>query len=235
MSYLDLPPDENTLAFGQAQHAAAAGPVRVLPTLVARGLVGLATPAGMEIWGVPDPGSLAAALGVGGVERVDTGDGFAECGYLDVEHGRVVIRPRRPNSGPTRNFAVTPGWDGERPELDPWAAWQLTRAVHDAVYRREPMLLHQPGYGTSAIELAVRTDGEGPVRGIAVSASPPQLARRWPSASVGFRRTVGDAPLREAKLPLAASAIPVVVQHLIDAFAESGLRACEFMLAYRTP
>jgi len=72
--------------------------------LVAGGLVGFWTTSTVEIWHPDNPAALAAILGVGEVERMDTGTGFAECGLLDREKKVLRVRNRNPRSGPPRVF-----------------------------------------------------------------------------------------------------------------------------------
>ena len=84
MSWLDLPPLE---LIGAAPDPVVTpdenGLVKCLLGLVAGGLVGFWTTSTVEIWHPDNPAALAAILGVGEVERMDTGTGFAECGLLD--------------------------------------------------------------------------------------------------------------------------------------------------------
>jgi len=118
MSWLDLPPLE---LIGAAPDPVVTpdenGLVKGLLGLVAGGLVGFWTTSTVEIWHPDNPAALAAILGVGEVERMDAGTGFAECGLLDREKKVLRVRNRNPRSGPPR---VPGAYDrGSRPGPGP--------------------------------------------------------------------------------------------------------------------
>src|SRR5487761_2269514 len=135
MSWLDLPALD---LIGTAPDAGATpdanGLVTGLLGLVAGGLVGFWSTSAVEIWKPENPAALAAILGVGEVERVDSGTGFAECGRLDREKRTLQVRNRNPRSGAPRTFPGRPLGVSD-PDLDPHAAWQLRHMVDVALRR----------------------------------------------------------------------------------------------------
>jgi hypothetical protein len=228
MSWLDLPPldlvgaapdpivapDENGLARG-------------LLGLVAGGLVGLWNTSAAEIWRPDNPAALAAILGVGEVERVDTGTGFAECGRLDGEKKTLQVRNRNPRSGAPRTFPGRPVGVSD-PGLDPHAAWQLGHMVDVALRHEERWALAPGGLGYSEFFLGVETGPWQGQRRLIVTAQPAVLARRWATGRLGIAKA-GGTPSRSAGVPMSPQGIDEAVKMLVSAMSESGLSPWEFM------
>jgi hypothetical protein len=225
MSWLDLPPLD---LIGAAPAAAPDehGLVRGLLGLVAGGLVGFWSTTAVEIWRPDNPAALAAILGVGEVERVDTGTGFVECGRLDREKRTLQVRNRNPRSGAPRTFPGRPVGVSD-PNLDPYAAWQLKRMVDVALRRDERWALAPGGLGYSEFFLGIET---GPWQGqqrLIVTAQPAVVARRWASGRLGIAKA-GGTPSRSAAVPITPQGVDAAVKMLVSAMSESGLSAWEF-------
>ena len=180
-----------------------------------------------EIWRPDNPAALAAILGVGEVERVDTGTGFAECGRLDREKKTLLVRNRNPRSGAPRTFPGRPvGLSA--PGLDPQAAWQLRHMVDVALRRDERWALAPGGLGYSEFFLGVETGPWQGQRRLIVTVQPAVLARKWASGRLGIAKA-GGTPSRSAGVPLSPQGIDEAVKMLVSAMSESGLSAWEFM------
>ena len=226
MSWLDLPPLDLIGAAPDVVAPDENGLVRGLLGLVAGGLVGFWSSSSTEIWKPDRPGELAAILGVGEVERVDTGTGFSECGRLDREKKTLQVRNRNPRSGAPRVFSGRPVGIAD-PTLDPDAAWQLRRMIDVALRRDERWALTPGGMGYSDFLLGMET---GPWQGqkrIIVTAQPAVLARRWTSGRLGIARA-GGTPSRSAGVPISPQGIDEAVTLFVSAMAESGLSPWEF-------
>ncbi len=228
MSWLDLPPLD---LIGAAPDEVVApdenGLVRGLLGLVAGGLVGFWSTSSIEIWKPERPAELAAILGVGEVERVDTGSGFSECGRLDREKKALQVRNRNPRSGAPRVFPGRPVGIAD-PTLDPHAAWQLKRMLDVALRRDERWALTPGGMGYADFLIGMET---GPWQGqkrIIVTAQPAVLARRWTSGRLGIAKA-GGTPSRSAGVPISPQGIDEAVKMFVSAMAESGLSPWEFM------
>ena len=180
-----------------------------------------------EIWRPDNPAALAAILGVGEVERVDTGTGFAECGRLDREKKTLLVRNRNPRSGAPRTFPGRPVGLSD-PGLDPQAAWQLRHMVDVALRRDERWALAPGGLGYSEFFLGVETGPWQGQRRLIVTAQPAVLARKWASGRLGIAKA-GGTPSRSAGVPLSPQGIDEAVKMLVSAMSESGLSAWEFM------
>jgi len=228
MSWLDLPPLD---LVGAAPDPIVApdesGLARGLLGLVAGGLVGFWNTSSAEIWRPDNPAALAAILGVGEVERVDTGTGFAECGRLDREKKTLLVRNRNPRSGAPRTFPGRPVGLSD-PGLDPQAAWQLRHMVDVALRRDERWALAPGGLGYSEFFLGVETGPWQGQRRLIVTAQPAVLARKWASGRLGIAKA-GGTPSRSAGVPLSPQGIDEAVKMLVSAMSESGLSAWEFM------
>jgi hypothetical protein len=225
MSWLDLPPLD---LIGAAPVAAPDehGLVRGLLGLVAGGLVGFWSTSAVEIWRPDDPAALAAILGVGEVERVDTGTGFVECGRLDRGKKALQVRNRNPRSGAPRTFPGRPVGIFD-PNLDPHAAWQLKRMVDVALRRDERWALAPGGLGYSEFFLGIETGPWQGQRRLIVTAQPAVLARRWANGRLGIPKA-GDTPSRSAGVPITPQGVDEAVKMLVSAMSESGLSAWEF-------
>lgn len=227
MSWLDLPPlDLVGAAPDQVVAPDADGLVRGLVGLVAGGLVGFWSTSSIEIWRPDNPAALAGILGVGEVERVDTGTGFSECGRLDREKKTLQVRNRNPRSGAPRVFPGRPVGLAD-PSLDPHAAWQLKRMIDVALRRDERWALAPGGLGYSEFFLGIET---GPWQGqkrLIVTAQPAAVARRWTNGRLGIAKA-GGAPSRSAGVPMTPQGIDEAVKMLVSAMAESGLSPYEF-------
>ncbi len=234
MSWLDLPPLE---LIGAAPAPVvtldASGLVKGVLGLVAGGLVGFWTTSAVEIWHPDNPAALAAILGVGEVERMDTGTGFAECGHLDREKKVLTVRNRNPRSGsprvfPGRTVGVT------NPDLDPRAAWQLTHMVDVAVRRDERWALAPGGHGSSDFFVGLETGPWQGQRRLIVTAQPAVIARQWAAARLGIAKA-GGAPSRSAGVPMTPQGVGDAVKMLVSAMTESGLSPWEFMPVFPIP
>ena len=226
MSWLDLPPLD---LIGAAPAAApdAQGLVRGLLGLVAGGLVGVSGASAVQLWRPDNPAALAAILGVGEVERVDTGTGFAECGRLNREKTTLQVRNRNPRSGAPRTFPGRPVGVSD-PNLDPHAAWQLRRMVDVALRRDERFALAPAGLNSGELFLGIETGPWQGQRRLIVTAQPALVARRWASGRLGIAKT-GSAPSRSVGVPMTPQGIDEAVKLLVSAMAESGLSPWEFM------
>ena len=228
MSWLDLPPLD---LIGAAPDAVvtpdANGLVRGLIGLVAGGLVGFWSTNAPEIWRPENPAALAGILGVGEVERIDTGTGFVECGRLDREKKTLQVRNRNPRSGAPRTF---PGraLGVSDPDLDPYAAWQLKRMVDVAIRRDERWALTPGGVGNGDFFLGVETGSWQGQRRLIVTAQPAVIARRWASGRLGIAKA-GGTPSRSAGIPITPQGVDEAVTMLVSAMSEAGLSAWEFM------
>jgi hypothetical protein len=225
MSWLDLPPLD---LVGAAPVAApdANGLVRGLLGLVAGGLVGFWSTSAFEIWRPDNPAALAAILGVGEVERVDSATGFVECGRLDREKTTLQVRNRNPRSGAPQTFKGRPVGLSD-PALDPHGAWQLRRMVDVALRRDERWALAPGGLNDSEFFLGVETGPWQGQRRLIVTASPAVLARRWATGRLGIARA-GGAPSRSAGVPISPQGVDDAVKMLVSAMSESGLSPFEF-------
>lgn len=225
MSWLDLPPLDlvgATPSSAPDEH----GLVRGLLGLVAGGLVGFWSTSAGEIWRPDNPAALAAILGVGEVERVDTGTGFVECGRLDREKKMLQVRNRNPLSGAPRTFPGRPVGISD-PSLDPHAAWQLKRMVDVALRRDERWALAPGGLGYSEFFLGLETGPWQGQRRLIVTAQPALVARRWANGRLGIPKS-GDVPSRSAGVPITPQGVDEAVKMLLSAMSESGLSAWEF-------
>ena len=234
MSWLDLPPLE---LIGAAPDPVVTpeenGLVKGMLGLVAGGLVGFWTTSTVEIWHPDNPAALAAILGVGEVERMDTGTGFAECGLFDREKKVLRVRNRNPRSGPPRVFpGRTTGVPN--PDLDPRAVWQLTHMVDVALRRDERWALAPGGHGSSDYFLGLETGPWQGQRRLIVTAQPAVIARQWAGARLGIAK-VGGAPSRSAGVPITPQGVGDAVKMLVSAMTESGLSPWEFMPVFPIP
>lgn len=228
MSWLDLPPLDLVGAAPDPISAPDAnGLTRGLLGLVAGGLVGFWNTTSAEIWRPDNPAALAAVLGVGEVERVDTGTGFVECGRLDREKKTLLVRNRNPRSGAPRAFPGRPVGVSD-PELDPHAAWQLRHMVDVALRRDERWALAPGGLGYSEFFIGIETGPWQGQRRLIVTAQPAVLARKWASGRLGIAKA-GGTPSRSAGVPLGPQGIDEAVKMLVSAMSESGLSPWEFM------
>jgi hypothetical protein len=228
MSWLDLPPLD---LIGAAPDAVvtpdANGLVRGLLGLVAGGLVGFWSTSAVEIWRPENPAALAGILGVGEVERIDTGSGFVECGRLDREKKTLQVRNRNPLSGAPRTFPGRPLGVSD-PDLDPYAAWQLKRMVDVALRRDERWALAPGGVGNGDFFLGIETGPWQGQRRLIVTAQPAVIARRWASGRLGIAKA-GGTPSRSAGVPISPQGVDEAVKMLVSAMSEAGLSAWEFM------
>ena len=234
MSWLDLPPLE---LIGAAPDPVVTpdenGLVKGLLGLVAGGLVGFWTTSTVEIWRPENPAALAAILGVGEAERIDTGTGFSECGLLDREKKVLRVRNRNPRSGPPRVFPGRPTGLPD-PDLDPRAVWQLTHMVDVAVRRDERWALAPGGHGSSDIFLGLETGPWQGQRRLIVTAQPAVIARQWAGGRLGIAKA-GGAPSRSAGVPITPQGFGDAVKMLASAMTESGLSPWEFMPVFPIP
>lgn len=232
MSWLDLPPLD---LVGATPVAAPDGNglVRGLLGLVAGGLVGFWRTDAIEIWRPENPAALASILGVGEVERVDSGTGFAECGRLDREKKTLEVRNRNPRSGAPRTFPGRPVGLAD-PELDPHAVWQLKRMVDVALRRDERWALAPGGLGYDDLFLGIETGPWQGQRRLIVTAQPAVLARRWASGRLGVAKA-GGTPSRSAGVPITPQGVDEAVKLLVSAMSESGLSPWEFMPVFPVP
>jgi hypothetical protein len=228
MSWLDLPPlDLVGVAPDPLTARTADGSVRGSLGLVAGGLVGLWSGQSVEIWRPDNPAALAAILGVGEVERLDVGHGFAECGRLDATKRTLQVRNRIPQSGAPRSFPGRPLGMSD-PALDPQGAWQLRRMVDVAVRRDERWALTPGGQGDGDVFLGIETAMWQGQRRMVVTAQPALLARRWATGRLGAARR-GATPSRSAGVPLTPQGVDEAVRMLVAAVSESGLSPWELM------
>lgn len=228
MSWLDLPPlDLVGAAPDQVPAPDANGLVRGLLGLVAAGLVGFWSTGSIEIWRPDNPAALAGILGVGEVERVDTGKGFAECGRLDRDKTTLQVRNRNPRSGAPRSFPGRPVGIAD-PSLDPHAAWQLKRMIDVALRRDERWALTPGGMGYSELFLGIETGPWQGQRRLILTAQPAVVTRRWTSGRLGIA-TAGGTPSRSAGVPMTPQGVDEAVKMLVSAMSESGLSPWEFM------
>ncbi|HET7724384.1 MAG TPA: hypothetical protein VFK68_07070 [Propionibacteriaceae bacterium] len=228
MSWLDLPPLDLIGAAGEPVAAPDAdGRTTGTLGLVAGGLVGVWGTHSVEVWRPDNPAALAAILGVGEVERVDVGRGFAECGRLDRDKATLQVRNRNPRSGSPRTFPGRPVGLSD-PSLDPHAAWQLRHMLDVALRRDERWALAPGGLGDGDVFLGVETAQWQGQRRLVVTAQPAVLARRWPSGRLGVARN-GVTPSRSAGVPLTPQGVGEAVTMLVAAMSESGLSPWEFM------
>jgi hypothetical protein len=232
MSWLDLPPLD---LVGATPVAApdANGLVRGLLGLVAGGLVGFWRTDAIEIWRPENPAALASILGVGEVERVDSGTGFAECGRLDREKKTLEVRNRNPRSGAPRTFPGRPVGLVD-PELDPHAVWLLKRMVDVALRRDERWALAPGGLGYDDLFLGIEMGPWQGQRRLIVTAHPAVLARRWASGRLGVANA-GGTPSRSAGVPITPQGVDEAVKLLVSAMSESGLSPWEFMPVFPVP
>ncbi len=228
MSWLDLPPLDLIGATPEpVETRDRDGSVRGVLGLVAGGLVGLWGSQSVEVWRPENPAALAAVLGVGEVERLDIGRGFAECGRLDGEKHLLHVRNRNPRSGAPRSFPGRPLGLAD-PALDPKAVWQLRRMVEVALRRDERWALAPGGLIDGEVFLGIETAPWQGQRRLVVTAQPAVLARRWAGGRLGASKP-GAAPSRSAGVPLTPQGVDEAVKLIVDAMAESGLSPWEFM------
>lgn len=227
MSWLDLPPLE--LVGGQDPVATSDDnlPVKGLLGLVAGGLVGIWNKNNVEIWHPDNPAALASILGVGEVERLSTGAGFAECGCLDHEKSHLQVWNRNPRTGPPRLFPGRP-LGLSNPDLDPQAAWQLRRMLDVAMRRDERWALVPGGLHSTDAFIGIE---KGPWQGqqrIVITAQPAVVARQWSSGRLGYAMS-GGTPSRSTGVPLSPQGVDEATKLVVSAICESGLSPWEFM------
>lgn len=227
MSWLDLPPLDLVGAAPDVRAADADGWTSGTLGLVAGGLVGLWGPQSVEVWRPDNPAALAAILGVGEVERMDMGRGFAEVGRLDREKATLQVRNRNPRSGAPRTFPGRPVGLSD-PSLDPQAAWQLRHMLDVALRRDERWALAPGGLRDGDVFFGVETAMWQGQRRLVVTAQPAVLARRWPNGRLGVAKG-GGSPSRSAGVPLTPEGVGEAVAMLVAAMSESGLSPWEFM------
>jgi hypothetical protein len=234
MSWLDLPPIELVGAAPDPDPAAGSvGLVRGRLSLVGGGLVGFWSGDSTQTWRPDHPAALAAVLGVGEVERIDIGTGFAECGRLDRDRTTLQVRNRNPGSGPPRTFPGSPVGVAD-PDLDPRAAWQLRRMVDVALRRDERFALAPGGLGDGEFFLGIETGPWQGQRRLIVTAQPAMMARRWSNGRLGVS-TRGGVPSRSAAVPLTPQGVEEAVRMLVGAMTESGLAPWEFTPVFPLP
>lgn len=227
MSWLDLPPlDLIGVAPEPVVVPDADGRTAGTLGLVAGGLVGVWGPQSVEVWRPDNPAALAAVLGVGEVERVDVGRGFAECGRLDSEKTSLQVRNRNPRSGAPRTFPGRAVGLSDA-SLDPHAAWQLRHMLDVALRRDERWALTPGGLRGDDVFLGVEAALWQGRRRLVVTAQPAVLARRWSGGRLGVAKT-GGAPSRSAGVPLTPQGVGEAVTMLVTAMTESGLSPWEF-------
>lgn len=234
MSWLDLPPIELIGAAPSVTGPSGEpGVTKGLVGLVAGGLFTFWSEHQIEVWRPRQPAALAAVLGVGEVERVDMGDGFAECGYLDRNSNQLRLRNRNPRSGAPRIFPVQPNGLPDAAQ-DPHAIWQLTHMADVAVRRDERWELQPGGYGAGPLSLGIELGQWQGQRRIIVTATPARVARRWDVGRLGIPKAAGAEPSRSAGLPLARPGLDHAVKLLVVAMEESGLSPWELMPVFPT-
>lgn len=234
MSWLDLPPIELIGAAPSVTGATSEpGVTKGLVGLVAAGLFTFWSEHQIEVWRPQNPAALAAVLGVGEVERIDMGDGFAECGYLDRTTNQLRLRNRNPRSGAPRAFPVQPNGLPDAGQ-DPHAIWQLTHMADVAVRRDERWELQPGGYGSGPLTLGVELGQWQGQRRIIVTATPAMVGRRWTTGHLGIPKVAGAQPTRAAGVPLTRPGLDQAVKLLSSAMDESGLSPWEFMPVFPT-
>lgn len=201
--------------------------------LVAGGLVGFWTRSVAEVWKPANPAALATVLGVGEVERVDMGDGFAEVGQLDRAANVLRLRNRNPRSGTPRTFPVQPVSLADD-ALDPRAVWQLTHMGDVAIRRDERWQLQAGGYGAGELSLGIEVGPWQGQRRLIVTATPARVGRRWSEGRLGVPRTPGADPSRSAGVPVTRAGLDKAVTLLVSAMAEAGLAPWEYMPVFES-